>query len=212
MASISFYCDKSGTNIPKKTAELIKQKNQKSKKCGSHFTTTYRKLSNKIFNKIEFYTNAANFNKAKYHARMIPENESNNNASNLLKRLFLNSNIISRIIFTDVDVVLYNAIKAQFSDLQLALCIFHIKQNLKKNVCLKLQSDYANFIVEFDKYQQIKNNFIYDIQQIYDYTAVLNNLEESFIDVKECNLESLLEDIDKSSILKFWQIKYSMQF
>ncbi|CAB4435557.1 unnamed protein product [Rhizophagus irregularis] len=106
------------------------------------------------------------------------------------------SNTIPRIIFTDVDATLHNAIKVQFSDSQLASCIFHIKQNLKKNVRPKLQSDYANFIVEFDK--------------IYDYTAVLNNLEESSIDVKECNLESLLEDIDESSILELWQVKYAV--
>lgn len=253
------------------------------------------------------------------------------------------SNTIPRIIFTDADAALHNAIKAQFSDSQLASCIFHIKQNLKKNVRPKLQSDYSNFIVEFDKvrnslskqefyakweallckypaaqpylhdnlyplhyswakcyvnrifnagmqstqrvegmnsvlkrlidrhstlcelfhdiekrikvenfkdeflawnhiqcdsslnstakffpnietelakylfpeiytlqYQQIKDSFVYDIQQIYDYTAVLNNLEESFIDAKECNLESLLEDIDESSILELWQVKYAV--
>ncbi|PKY50040.1 hypothetical protein RhiirA4_466285 [Rhizophagus irregularis] len=60
------------------------------------------------------------------------------------------------------------------------------------------------------QYQQIKDSFVYDIQQIYDYTAVLNNLEESSIDAKECNLESLLEDIDESSILELWQVKYAV--
>jgi hypothetical protein len=34
ITGISFYCDKSGTNVPKKTANLTKQRNKKSKKCG----------------------------------------------------------------------------------------------------------------------------------------------------------------------------------
>ncbi|CAB4435385.1 unnamed protein product [Rhizophagus irregularis] len=33
MAGISFYCDKSGINIPKKIADPTKQRNKKSKKC-----------------------------------------------------------------------------------------------------------------------------------------------------------------------------------
>jgi hypothetical protein len=34
MAGISFYCDKSGINIPKKLANPTKNRNKKSKKCG----------------------------------------------------------------------------------------------------------------------------------------------------------------------------------
>ena len=48
------------------------------------------------------------------------------------------SNVSPRIIFTDADAALHNAIKTQFSDSQLASYIFHIKQNLKKNVRPKL--------------------------------------------------------------------------
>jgi hypothetical protein len=59
------------------------------------------------------------------------------------------------------------------------------------------------------QYQQIKDSFTYNVQQIYNYTAILNNLEESSIDAKECNLESLLKNINESSILELWQVKYA---
>ncbi|GBC03782.1 hypothetical protein RclHR1_05310009 [Rhizophagus clarus] len=303
MAGISFYCDKSGINIPKKTDDPTKKRNKKSKKCGcevhvniswpkcrtgpyvslfkdihnhvlyqdtARFASAYRKLSSEIFSEIEFYTNSANLDaslqrqllearypdrefhskdisnaiqKAKHHARMIPGNEPSNDASNLLKQIntmrgddplwfvecftennFLSrifwmnpkqinlwmkfsdvvicdttfgtnrynmslmlfigvdrrnhsrllgqaltrdereesfnwiisclkkatSNISPRIIFTDADAALHNAIKTQFPDSQLASCIFHIKQNLKKHIRPKIQSEYSNFIIEFD--------------------------------------------------------------
>ena len=42
-------------------------------------------------------------------------------------------------------------IKIQFLNSQLASYIFHIKQNLKKKIHPKIQSEYSNFIIEFDK-------------------------------------------------------------
>ncbi|RGB23315.1 hypothetical protein C1646_774683 [Rhizophagus diaphanus] len=147
IAGITFYCNKSGINIPKKTADPTKNRNKKLKKCGCkvhvniswpkcrtgpyvslfkdtynhvlhqdtvRFASAYCKLSNKIFNEIEFYNNAANFDavlqwqllearypnrefhskdvsnaiqKVKHNSRIVPENEPSNDASNLLKQI-----------------------------------------------------------------------------------------------------------------------------
>ncbi|GES91442.1 protein FAR1-related sequence 5-like [Rhizophagus clarus] len=452
MAGISFYCDKSGINIPKKTDDPTKKRNKKSKKCGcevhvniswpkcrtgpyvslfkdihnhvlhqdtARFASAYCKLSSEIFSEIEFYTNSANLDaslqrqllearypdrefhskdisnaiqKAKHHVRMIPGNEPSNDASNLLKQIntirsddllwfveyftennFLSrifwmnpkqinlwmkfsdvvicdttfgtnrynislmlfirvdrrnhsqllgqaltcdereesfnwiifclkkatSNISSRIIFTDADA----ALPQVEINSQLASCIFHIKQNLKKHIRPKIQSEYSNFIIEFDnvqnalnkqefytrweallhkypssqpylhnnlyslhyswakcfvncifnagmqstqrvegmnsvlkrlinrhstlcelfhdiekriktenfkdEYQQIKDSFMYDVQLFEDYTAILDDFEETSINAKECNLESLLKDVGESSISELWEVKYA---
>ncbi|GBC03781.1 hypothetical protein RclHR1_05310008 [Rhizophagus clarus] len=45
------------------------------------------------------------------------------------------------------------------------------------------------------QYQQIKDSFMYDVQLFEDYTAISDDFEETSIDAKECNLESLLEDV-----------------
>ncbi|GBC04594.1 hypothetical protein RclHR1_05770002 [Rhizophagus clarus] len=59
------------------------------------------------------------------------------------------------------------------------------------------------------QYQQIKDSFMYDVQLIEDYTAISDDFEETTIDAKECNLESLLEDVGESSISELWEVKYA---
>ncbi|GBB98370.1 hypothetical protein RclHR1_03200020 [Rhizophagus clarus] len=50
---------------------------------------------------------------------------------------------------------------------------------------------------------------MYDVQLFEDYTAISDDFEETFIDAKECNLESLLKDVGESSISKLWKVKYA---
>jgi hypothetical protein len=60
------------------------------------------------------------------------------------------------------------------------------------------------------QYQQIKDSFMYDVRLIEDYTVTSNDFEDTSIDAKECNLESLLEDVGNSSVLELWEVKHAL--
>ena len=50
-------------------------------------------------------------------------------------------NLVPKVVFTDSDLAMANAIELEFPDSVHCLCSFHIDLNLKKNLRNKLGSD-----------------------------------------------------------------------
>jgi hypothetical protein len=67
------------------------------------------------------------------------------------------NNTTPRVIFSDADFAMHNAIKEKFPETYLMSCIFHIKQNIKKHLRSKLGDQFQEFLIAFDNLRNTLN-------------------------------------------------------
>ncbi|GBC43770.2 protein FAR1-RELATED SEQUENCE 5-like [Rhizophagus irregularis DAOM 181602=DAOM 197198] len=100
---------------------------------------------NKILRKISWECCCAvidNCNRTRLVATALLEDETEESfiwALNMIKKS--TNDLIPKVVFTDSDPAMANAISLEFPDTIHCLCIFHIDLNLKKNLWNKLKSD-----------------------------------------------------------------------
>ncbi|CAB4491664.1 unnamed protein product [Rhizophagus irregularis] len=89
-----------------------------------------------------FFAVIDNCNRTRLVATALLEDETEESfiwALNMIKKS--TNDLIPKVVFTDSDPAMANAISLEFPDTIHCLCIFHIDLNLKKNLWNKLKSD-----------------------------------------------------------------------
>jgi hypothetical protein len=98
-----------------------------------------------------FFAIIDNCNRTRLVATALLEDETEESfvwALSMIKKC--TNDLIPKVVFTDSDPAMANAISLEFSDSVHCLCLFHIDLNLKKNLRNKLKSDeFKAFRVEF---------------------------------------------------------------